>query len=135
LANWKMKRQRMKWHRIISHLGITLTVVLLAFGGGAFGAPAGAQTVEPLPSWNDGKAKQSIIAFVEQVTEQGSPDFVPTAERIAVFDNDGTLGLWGQGLWGQDRVYGDRSCLFPISQSWPTERGKRPCLYPSLPTR
>jgi hypothetical protein len=44
-----------------------------------------------LPSWNDGPAKQSIINFVEKVTEPGSPDFVPVAERIAVFDNDGTL--------------------------------------------
>ena len=45
----------------------------------------------PLPSWNDGKAKQSIIAFVAKVTKPGSPEFVPVAERIAVFDNDGTL--------------------------------------------
>lgn len=46
---------------------------------------------DPLPSWNDGLAKQSIIAFVTKVTTAGSPDFVPPAERIATFDNDGTL--------------------------------------------
>ena len=46
---------------------------------------------DPLPSWNDGKAKQSIVAFVEKVSKEGSPDFVPVAERIATFDNDGTL--------------------------------------------
>ncbi len=46
---------------------------------------------DPLPSWNDGTAKQSLIAFVEKVTTEGSPDFVPVAERIATFDNDGTL--------------------------------------------
>jgi phosphoglycolate phosphatase-like HAD superfamily hydrolase len=46
---------------------------------------------DPLPSWNDGKAKRSMIDFVGRVTKQGSPDFVPPAERIAVFDNDGTL--------------------------------------------
>jgi len=46
---------------------------------------------DPLPSWNDTAAKQSIVTFVEQVTKQGSADFVPSAERIAVFDNDGTL--------------------------------------------
>jgi len=45
----------------------------------------------PLPSWNDGKAKQSIVAFVEKVVKPGLPDFVPPAERVAVFDNDGTL--------------------------------------------
>ncbi|MBK7973211.1 MAG: haloacid dehalogenase-like hydrolase [Deltaproteobacteria bacterium] len=50
-----------------------------------------ARAADPLPSWNDGPAKQSIVAFVESVTKPGSPDFVPVAERIATFDNDGTL--------------------------------------------
>jgi hypothetical protein len=45
----------------------------------------------PLPSWNEGAAKRSIVNFVEKVTKPGSPDFVPVPERIAVFDNDGTL--------------------------------------------
>jgi phosphoglycolate phosphatase-like HAD superfamily hydrolase len=56
-----------------------------------FGGLAAAQTVDPLPSWNEGKAKQSIINFVTKVTKADTPDFVPPAERIAVFDNDGTL--------------------------------------------
>jgi phosphoglycolate phosphatase-like HAD superfamily hydrolase len=47
---------------------------------------------DPLPSWNDGAAKQGILAFIAKVTKEGSPDFLPLAERIAVFDNDGTLG-------------------------------------------
>jgi hypothetical protein len=47
--------------------------------------------VDPLPSWNDGAAKQSIITFVKMVTTPGSPAFVPVPERIATFDNDGTL--------------------------------------------
>ena len=50
-----------------------------------------AQAADPLPSWNNGHARQSIVAFVEKVTTPGSPDFVPVPERIAVFDNDGTL--------------------------------------------
>ena len=50
-----------------------------------------AQPADPLPSWNDGPAKQSIIEFVTKVTTAGSPDFVPVPERIATFDNDGTL--------------------------------------------
>jgi phosphoserine phosphatase len=50
-----------------------------------------ARAADPLPSWNDGPAKQSIINFVEKVTKPGSPDFVPAPERIAVYDNDGTL--------------------------------------------
>jgi len=57
-----------------------------------------AQAADPLPSWNAGKAKQSIVAFVEKVTKPGSPDFVPVPERIAVFDNDGTL-------WSEQPVY------------------------------
>ncbi|WP_240359940.1 HAD family hydrolase [Pyxidicoccus trucidator] len=58
-----------------------------------FSAAAGAQAGrgEPLPSWNDGPAKQAILGFVSRVTTEGSPDFVPEDERIAVFDNDGTL--------------------------------------------
>jgi phosphoglycolate phosphatase-like HAD superfamily hydrolase len=52
---------------------------------------AAAPPPEPLPSWNDGVARQAIVAFVERVTRQGAADFVPPAERIAVFDNDGTL--------------------------------------------
>jgi hypothetical protein len=46
---------------------------------------------DPLPSWNDGAAKKSIVEFVTKVTKPGSPDFVPVPERIATFDNDGTL--------------------------------------------
>ena len=50
-----------------------------------------AHAADPLPSWNDGPAKQAIISFAEKVTKEGSPDFVPVAKRIATFDNDGTL--------------------------------------------
>jgi len=50
-----------------------------------------ARAGDTLPSWNDGPAKQSLITFVEKVTTPGSPDFVPVPERIATFDNDGTL--------------------------------------------
>ena len=74
-----------------------LTIFTLGFVL-VFGSLAAAQTVDSLPSWNDGKAKQSIIEFVATVTEKGSPDFVPPAERIAVFDNDGTL-------WGEQPMY------------------------------
>lgn len=53
---------------------------------------------DPLPSWNDGKAKQAILDFVAKVTRDGGPDFVKPAERIATFDNDGTL-------WAEQPVY------------------------------
>ena len=52
----------------------------------------------PLPSWNDGKTKEAIIAFVQQVTDTSSPNFVPVNERIATFDNDGTL-------WSEQPIY------------------------------
>jgi phosphoglycolate phosphatase-like HAD superfamily hydrolase len=54
-------------------------------------ATANAWAADPLPSWNEGKAKQAIVAFVEKVTTEGSGDFVSIENRIAVFDNDGCL--------------------------------------------
>jgi haloacid dehalogenase-like hydrolase len=84
-------------------------------------AAAAAQAVDPLPSWNDGKAKQSIIAFVEKVTTPGSRDFVPIADRIATFDNDGTLWceqpMPVQFYFAVDRV----KALAPQHPKWNTE--------------
>jgi hypothetical protein len=75
---------------------------------GLMSVTAAAQTDAVLPSWNDGSAKQSIIDFVAKVTDSNSPDFVPGAERIAVFDNDGTLWseqpAYFQLLFAIDRV-------------------------------
>jgi hypothetical protein len=52
---------------------------------------AAVHAADPLPSWNKGASKQAIIQFVTKVTDEGSASFVPPAERIATFDNDGTL--------------------------------------------
>ena len=52
---------------------------------------ARAAPAQVLPSWNEGPAKRAIVDFVEAVTRDGGPDFVAPAERIAVFDNDGTI--------------------------------------------
>ena len=61
--------------------------------------PAGPQTIaDPLPGWNDSPAKKAITDFVAKVTKEGSADFVPVAERIATFDNDGTL-------WSEQPIY------------------------------
>jgi hypothetical protein len=62
---------------------------VLAVGLTVFAGRAVAQA--PLPSWNEGASKNAIVEFVARVTRQGGPDFVPAAERIATFDNDGTL--------------------------------------------
>ncbi|OOG77824.1 HAD family phosphatase [Algoriphagus sp. A40] len=53
---------------------------------------------DSLPSWNNGKSKQAILDFVTKTTTHGSPDFIPEADRIAVFDNDGTL-------WSEQPMY------------------------------
>src|SRR6476660_9581570 len=75
----------------------------------------------PLPSWNDGAAKKSIIDFVEKVTKEGSPDFVSPAERIATFDNDGTLWceqpMYFQLFFALDRV----KALAPQHPEWKTK--------------
>ena len=63
----------------------------------ALESPA-AHAVDALPSWNDGAAKKPIVEFVGNVTKQDSPEFVPITERIAVFDNDGTL-------WAEQPMY------------------------------
>lgn len=82
---------------------ILVSSVLAAVLGG----PALAAT-DPLPSWNAGPARDSIVAFVTKVTKEGSPDYVPPAERIATFDNDGTLWaeqpMYFQMFFALDRV-------------------------------
>jgi len=79
-----------------------------------------AQAADALSSWNDGKARQSILAFVEKVTTPSSPDFVPPAERIATFDNDGTLWpshpMYTQLAFALDRV----KALAPKHPEWKT---------------
>ena len=81
------------------------------------GVPASAQT-DPLPSWNDGTAKNSITDFVAKVTTQGGADFVPPAERVAVFDNDGTLWseqpIYFQAAFALDRV----KAMAPSHPEW-----------------
>jgi len=76
---------------------------------------------DSLPSWNEGEAKQSILRFVESVTREGSPTFVPVLERIAVFDNDGTLWaeqpLYFQLVFSMDRV----KALAPKHPEWKTQ--------------
>jgi phosphoserine phosphatase len=83
--------------------GHVLTLVALL----AIGAQALAQT-DPLPSWNDGPAKQAIVAFVQTTTDQSSPTFVPPEARIATFDQDGTLWvehpMYSQVIYCLERV-------------------------------
>ena len=99
----------------------TRILAVLALGSAlAFGNLAIAQTPDPLPSWNDGESKQSIIDFVAKVSKQG-PDFVPPSERIATFDNDGTLWaeqpMYIQIFFALDRVQE----LAPQHPEWKTQ--------------
>jgi len=75
---------------------------------------------DPLPSWRDGAARQSIEAFVTAAATEGGPGFIAPAERIAVFDNDGTLWseqpLYFQFLFALDRVH----ALAPTQPDWTT---------------
>lgn len=77
-----------------------------------------AHAADPLPSWNDGAAKKSIVEFVAKVTKEGSVDFIAPAERIATFDNDGTLWaeqpMYFQLLFALDRV----KMLAPQHPEW-----------------
>src|SRR2546428_1700386 len=80
-----------------------------------------AHAADPLPSWNDTAPKKAIVAFVEKVTKEGSPDFVPVPERIATFDNDGTLWCEQpvpvQLFFALDRV----KALAPQHPEWKTK--------------
>src|SRR5687768_15250282 len=73
---------------------------------------------DPLPSWNDGATKHAILDFVAEVTEEDSEHFVPVEDRIATFDNDGTLWceqpLYVQLLFMLDRV----RALAPEHPEW-----------------
>lgn len=100
----------------------------------AMGIPAHAQGPDPLPSWNEGRARQAVLDFVTRVTRDGSPDFVPPDERFAVFDNDGTLWteqpMYTQLAFAIDRV---RS-LAPEHPGWKTTQPFQAALDNDLET-
>ena len=79
----------------------------------------------PLPSWNDGPAKQAILNFVKTTTEASSPNFVPPQDRIATFDQDGTTWIehpmYTQLLFAFDRVHE----LAPKHPEWKTTFRRR----------
>ena len=91
-----MNRLYSRWAQVL------LLVAVLA------GAPWALAQTDPLPSWNDGPAKKAIVDFVQATTTQGNPQFVPPAERIATFDQDGTLWvehpMYSQVMYCLERV-------------------------------
>jgi len=98
-------------------LGITVSF------GGSFRASA---QNDPLPSWNDTAAKGAIVEFVGRVSKAGGPDFVAPAERIATFDNDGTLWveqpMYVQMAFALDRV----KALASLHPEWKDTQLSRP---------
>lgn len=87
---------------------------------------------DPLPSWNNGPTKRAIVDFVSRVTKKGGPDFVPLTERIAVFDNDGTLWceqpMYVQFAFALDRV----KTLAPQHPEWKDRQPFKSVLEGSL---
>lgn len=99
---------------------VLIRIAFIVFA--AFSSLAGcAQLGNPLPSWNDGPAKSSITSFVSRTTTPGSPDFVRPNDRIAVFDNDGTLWceqpFYFQLFFALDRI----KALAPQHPEWKTQ--------------
>jgi phosphoglycolate phosphatase-like HAD superfamily hydrolase len=78
------------------------------------------RAVDPLPSWNAGASRQAIVELVEKVTRPGSPDFVAIPERIAVFDNDGTLWSEQPAYFQAFFVFDRIKALAPKHPEWAT---------------
>ena len=102
--------------RTIKNISASLIAPMLL----AFMSSVAIAAQDPLPSWNDGTAKQAIVRFVKSVTKESSPDFVPAAERIAAFDNNGTLWaeqpIYFQLAFALDRI----KALAPQHPEWKT---------------
>jgi len=101
--------------RSVESLSSRFPVLLLLLIG------TGAAAAEALPSWNDGPSKRAIVKFVTEVTTTGAPTFVPVADRLAVFDNDGTLWceqpIYFQFAFALDQV----KAMAPKHPEWKTQ--------------
>ena len=101
--------------RSVESLSSRFPVLLLLLIG------TGAAAAEALPSWNDGPSKRAIVKFVTEVTTTGAPTFVPVADRLAVFDNDGTLWceqpIYFQFAFALDQI----KAMAPKHPEWKTQ--------------
>jgi len=105
-------------------------LILLLLVNTAFAAAA----ADPLPSWNDTAAKKAIVTFVEDVTREGSPDFVPPAERIATFDNDGTLWSEQPNYFPEAFLYYHIKALAPQHPEWKNQQPFKAVLEDDMKT-
>jgi len=115
------------------HRHVALPFLLALAASLAFGEQALAGA-DPLPSWNDGPARKAIVGFVHTATDESNPSFVPPAERIATFDNDGTLWvehpMYTQLAFALDRV----KALAPDHPEWKTRQPFQAVLENDLET-
>lgn len=114
----KQNLQRIQFPVMMVFMALSLTIASLTFVQTVSASGA----ADPLPSWKDGPGKQAILQFVQEVTDKSSPDYVPRADRIATFDNDGTLWserpVYFQLLFAIDRV----KALAPKHPEWKTKQ-------------
>lgn len=87
-------------HHVLSFAALLMVIACERKVPEETAAPTPIPVTDPLPSWNDGKTKQAIINFVTRIQDESSPDFIPESDRIATFDNDGTL--WAEKPYVQE---------------------------------
>jgi phosphoglycolate phosphatase-like HAD superfamily hydrolase len=117
----------MEWRNPLRSLALAGAILFAAL------AAVSAQT-DPLPSWNDGAVKKAITDFVTRVTTQGSPDFVPEAERIATFDNDGTLWVEQPYYFQMAFAFDRLKAMAPQHPEWKTKEPFRSLLKGDVAT-
>jgi hypothetical protein len=115
---WLSRLERLPLRALNDCLGLVAFALVALAAGNAFAQQIGS---DPLTSWDDGATKQAIVEFVAKVTNEGGKDFVPPAERIATFDNDGTLWaeqpIYIQLAFALDRI----KALAPQHPEWQTQ--------------
>jgi phosphoglycolate phosphatase-like HAD superfamily hydrolase len=106
---------------------------VVACAAGSFAPPLAYAQADALPSWADGATKRAIVSFVTELTREGGPSFVPPAERIAVFDNDGTLWseqpMYFQLAFALERV----KAMAPKHPEWKTQEPFKTLLAGDVP--
>jgi hypothetical protein len=115
---WLARLERFPLRAVNDFLGLVAFALAALAAGNSFAQQIAS---DPLASWNDGATKQAIVAFVAKVTNEGGKDFVTPAERIATFDNDGTLWaeqpIYIQFAFALDRI----KALAPLHPEWQTQ--------------
>jgi len=117
-SSMKQSLRRIQFAVMIVFMALSLTIASLTFARTVSASGA----ADPLPSWKNGPGKQAILQFVQEVTDKSSPDYVPPADRIATFDNDGTLWserpVYFQLLFAINRV----RAIAPMYPEWKTKQ-------------